>query len=89
MIRIPGTTPGTATGPAPAEERLRAATKQLEGVFVSPTIGNAGSETRCTDNCARRCRTRTPARLRLPLTTRGISDAPCCSEPLHRSNRDA
>jgi flagellar protein FlgJ len=34
MIRIPGTTPGTATGPAPAEERLRAATKQLEGVFV-------------------------------------------------------
>ena len=34
MTRIPGTTPGTATGPAPAEERLRAATKQLEGVFV-------------------------------------------------------
>ncbi len=34
MIRIPGTTPGTATGTAPAEERLRAATKQLEGVFV-------------------------------------------------------
>ena len=34
MIRIPGTTPGTPTGTAPAEERLRAATKQLEGVFV-------------------------------------------------------
>jgi flagellar protein FlgJ len=34
MIRIPGTTPGTATGSAPAEERLRAATKQMEGVFV-------------------------------------------------------
>ena len=34
MTRIPGTTPGTATGPAPVEERLRAATKQLEGVFV-------------------------------------------------------
>ena len=34
MTHIPATTPGTPATPASADERLRAATKQLEGVFV-------------------------------------------------------
>jgi flagellar protein FlgJ len=34
MTRIPGSTPGAAASPPTADERLRAATKQLEGVFV-------------------------------------------------------
>jgi peptidoglycan hydrolase FlgJ len=34
MTRIPGSTPGAPAGAGSPDERLRATTKQLEGVFV-------------------------------------------------------